>query len=203
MKIFAVSPEVMDQAEARVIGQLLDAGLDVYHLRKPGASLHELASFIALLPETDCSRIVLHQHYELVDAYGLAGFHLKDTVHVDSECREITKSASVGKTFSCSIHRLERLDAVAGLWDYVFLSPIFQSISKARYAPSWSVNELTDVLKQCHSKTNAEIYALGGIDSRRAVEAKQIGFDGVVLHGVLWEVSDALQAFNVIRKAVQ
>lgn len=202
MKIYAVSPEVMDQAEASVIGQLLDAGLDAYHLRKPAASPHELANLLAVLSDADRSRVVLHQHYGLVNEYGLAGFHLKDTEHIDSERREIAKSASLGKTFSCSIHRLESLDAVAGLWDYVFLCPIFQSISKARYAPSWSANELTDVLKQCHSKTNAQIYALGGVDSSRAVEAKQIGFDGVVLHGVLWKVSDALQAFNVIRKAV-
>jgi thiamine-phosphate pyrophosphorylase len=78
MRLVVISPEDRDGREIDVLGALLAAGLERYHVRKPRWSASELASWLGRLPDGWRPRIVLHQHHELVERFGLGGRHWRD-----------------------------------------------------------------------------------------------------------------------------
>ena len=41
------------------------------------------------------------------------------------------------------------------------------------------------------------LYALGGVQPGKLALAQSLGFEGVVLHGALWQAADPLQFFNL------
>jgi len=203
MKIYAISPEELIPDEARIISELLHEGLEAYHLRKPSVSKRSLANFLNSLPKDARSRIVLHQHYSLVREFGLAGYHLKDTRQVERERRQVEQDGRGGKTLSRSIHEIDPLVTLSAEWNYVFLSPVFHSISKPGYESAWSASDLTAALAQARPATRTEFCALGGIDAERARRAKGMGFDAIVLHGALWQSEQPMHTFNEIREVVR
>ncbi|MCH6259027.1 thiamine phosphate synthase [Puniceicoccaceae bacterium K14] len=201
MKIYAISPETFCETEADIVGALLDAGLDAYHLRKPLATRPEVECFLKGLSEKRRSRIVLHEHHSLVNEWGLMGYHFKDRVRMESDRQAIASEAHESKCMSRSLHCIEKIDADVCEWDYVFLSPIFPSISKQGYASSWSDLALVDALGKVES--NTRICALGGIDLQTASKARDLGFGGVVLHGALWGDESPVSRFSEIEKALR
>lgn len=183
MKIIAVSPESDYADEAACIVRLLETGLERYHIRKPGWSVAKTAALLSTVPEEWLPRISIHQHHELAESFPL-GLHYKDTKDAK------LKASAMQVPLSRSLHSIDGLkDASAGI-DYVFLSPVFPSISKVNYAPDWSFDELRTALL---NERTAEIYALGGIDLETVEEALGLGFDGVVLHGTLWRSADPVE----------
>ena len=78
MDLLAISPEGHYDDEAGVIEALLAAGLTRYHLRKPSDSPAQVAAVLVQLPRTCRSRVVVHQHREQVQQFGLGGYHFKD-----------------------------------------------------------------------------------------------------------------------------
>lgn len=189
MQLIALSPECKYGSEADLIVRLFDSGLDRYHLRKPEWDGRQCAGLIHEIPEKFHSRISIHQSYELADEYAVR-IHLK----------EETVLRDHPSVRSRSLHRPEDLagGSVAGL-DYAFLSPIFRSISKPDYGPSWSESELRRALAQPRTLS---LYALGGVTPAHLDVATEWGFDGVVLFGCLWKASDPLQVFQCFRKEV-
>ncbi len=61
-------------------------------------------------------------------------------------------------TISTAFHDLQQLDVEYGALDYAFLSPIFDSISKAGYQAAFDLNDLTTCIAAC----NIPLVALGG-----------------------------------------
>jgi thiamine-phosphate pyrophosphorylase len=61
-------------------------------------------------------------------------------------------------TISSAFHDLQQLDVKYGALDYAFLSPIFDSISKAGYQAAFDLNDLTTCIAAC----NIPLVALGG-----------------------------------------
>src|SRR5580700_4758434 len=85
MKLAIISPEHDDPRETAVLGALLAAGLERYHVRKPHWPAAQLETWLRTLPADWCSRLVLHQHHELVAKFGLLGRHWRDD---DSLCAQ-------------------------------------------------------------------------------------------------------------------
>jgi len=56
------------------------------------------------------------------------------------------------------LHDLQQLDVEYGALDYAFLSPIFDSISKAGYEAAFDLDNLTTSIAAC----NIPLVALGG-----------------------------------------
>jgi thiamine-phosphate pyrophosphorylase len=188
MDLLAISPpdDVYPQ-EARLIVQLLDAGLQRYHIRKPAGNPTATERLIQAVPDAYHSRLSLHQHYELGDRYAVCFHH---TSYTDLGGRSAR---------SCSVHRLSSLETALDGYDYAFLSPIFPSISKAGYGPSWTESSLRAALKPDYP---TRLYALGGVQPGKLALAQSLGFEGVVLHGALWQAADPLQVFQSFRVMV-
>jgi thiamine-phosphate pyrophosphorylase len=178
----------------------LSAGLDRYHLRKPEWDAAHCAELIAAIPCELHRRISIHQHHELAQTFKV-GIHFKEEVAVRaSACHDQTSNGAQGYTplpYSRSIHQLDDLDMHLEGYDYAFLSPVFPSISKPGYQAQWTDAQLRDALALPRV---AQIYALGGITVGNTDRALELGFDGVVLHGSLWQSTDLLTAFEAFRK---
>ncbi|MFH1008779.1 MAG: thiamine phosphate synthase [Candidatus Latescibacterota bacterium] len=200
MDVLAVSPESGYAEEGCILARLLEAGLCRYHLRKPRWSPARLTALLDEIPAVWRPRIVLHQHYELSESFGLGGLHLKDGADAQNLRRTWAPRWEDGQTMSRSLHRIDGLERDTRDWDYAFVSPVFPSITKSGYAPDWPEEDLAEALRCCGTDRRAKIYALGGICSDNLGRCADLGFDGVVLHGALWQDSDPVRALEHIMK---
>ena len=173
MKLVLISPERDDSREIAVLGALLGAGLECYHVRKPHWSAAQVETWLRSLSKQWYPRLVLHSHHELVDVLGLGGRHWRDS---DSEGRDIPvesfktiaypEGLSRSKITSRSCHDLPTLRAALGRYDSIFLGPVFSSISKAGYGPSgdFSEQEISTLFAQRSSvERRTVVFALGGV----------------------------------------
>ena len=174
--ITITSPEFLS-GEATFISKLFLQGLDLLHLRKPEASLEAYKQLLLQIPEQWHSRIVLHEHFELAEEYKLHGIHL------NRRC-SVTPNAYHG-SISCSCHTIEEVITQKDSKDYVFLSPIFDSISKVGYHADFSPT----LLKQAaiENVIDEKVIALGGITANNIPLVKEWHFGGVALLGDIWK----------------
>src|SRR4051812_11059749 len=135
MKLVVISPEGDEPRETAVLGELFAAGLERYHVRKPHWPVVKLESWLGSLPREWRSRLVLHQHHELVRALGLGGEHWRDEkvgqiipnpspqqLRTLAE-RRVKDNAPYPPITSRSCHDLATLRASLGRYDSVFFSP--------------------------------------------------------------------------------
>ena len=203
MDLLAISPPGHFPAEPEWIDRLLDEGLCRYHLRKPGWTQTELHRFVAQLPVHTRARVVLHQHHSLVEELGLGGWHFPDHPGASRRLRQSRAAGVPAVRLSRSLHQLRALFARMEHCAYAFLSPVFPSISKPGHVPPWTDRALQEALREAHAAQSAKVYALGGIQAENAARCRELGFDGLVLHGGLWEQADPLAALVRVRVRVR
>ena len=174
--ITITSPEFLS-GEATFIGKLFLQGLDLLHLRKPEASLEAYKQLLLQIPEQWHSRIVLHEHFKLAEEYKLHGIHL------NRRC-SVTPNAFHG-SISCSCHTIEEVITQKESKDYVFLSPIFDSISKVGYHAAFSPTSLKQAAIE--NVIDEKVIALGGLTANNIPLVKEWHFGGVALLGDIWK----------------
>lgn len=148
LKIAITKPEIIS-SEADMISSLLVNGLDYVHIRKPEASLRDIRNLIEDIPYRLRKRLRLHGHFELFNDFNLGGAHL------NSRCPVAPQAAC---RLSKSCHSIEELNGCED-YEYVTLSPIFDSISKAGYHSAFDINDLKDKIyskrysfRRCHTR---------------------------------------------------
>ena len=92
---------------------------------------------LTLIPESYRKRIVVHDHFYLKNEYNLKGIHLN---HRNPELPQKYKGH-----ISCSCHTADEVMMHKKVCDYVFLSPIFDSISKENYSSTFSQGDLREL----------------------------------------------------------
>ena len=163
--------------EQNCICQVLDAGYDFLHLRKPSASQTQIEDLLNVIPPSYYSRIVLHDCFDLVRKYALRGVHLN--------ARNPLIPAEHSGTVSASCHSLEEVVKMKTHCDYVFLSPIFDSISKKDYPAAFSLSDLKAATES--GIIDNKVYALGGITPDLFPLIEHLGFGGMALLGYVWK----------------
>lgn len=159
--------------EAVFISRLLASGVDIVHLRKPGATAADCARLLDELPADDRQRIVVHDFFELAGPYGLKGIHLN--------ARRSTAPDGYEGHVSRSCHSLEEVKLYKAACDYVFLSPIFDSVSKQGYVSAFT----DETLKQASSEgiIDRKVVALGGVTPDKISYLRRLGFGGAAMLG--------------------
>lgn len=180
MKLILITPPNYFVEEDKIITALFEEGLDILHLRKPDTAPMYAERLLTLIPKQYHKRIVVHDHFYLKEEFHLKGIHLSK--------RNPTPPANYKGHISRSCHSLEEVKATKRTCDYVFLSPVFDSISKLNYNSAYSNKEL----KQAHKAgiIDKKVIALGGIDTNNIKEIKGIGFGGAAILGALWNKFD-------------
>ena len=186
MKLILITTPTYYVEEDQILTALFEEGLDILHLRKPQTSPVYAERLLTLLPEKYHDRIVVHDNFYLKDEYNLKGIHL------NSRNPEIPANYSGHVSASC--HSFEEVLAKKKETDYLFLSPIFDSISKKGYQSAFTAEELKEASRKGIIDQN--IIALGGIDESTIEQAKELNFGGVALMGGLWSKFDSNSDFN-------
>ena len=177
--------------EASLITRLFSEGLTRLHLRKPDAPRETLESLLRAIPPVFYPRIALHDHFELAEAYALGGVHLNG--------RNPTPPPGWCGRVSRSCHTLEELSRFASL-DYLFLSPIFPSLSKQGYAPILSDSQLKTATEL--GIITEKVVALGGISEDTLPCLRHWGFGGAAVLGALWGTG-GVPTWEQVRKNFQ
>ena len=188
MLIIITPPHALPDEEC-IVNKLFESGLHLLHLRKPGADRETLERYIRGIRPRFRERVILHDHFELAEEYGLRGIHLKY-----NEARTFTGRNRFAHV-SVSCHSFEEIDALPFEPNYVFLSPVFDSISKPGYPSAFT----PEYLKENLQKRRVPVIALGGITAEKVAECRKMGFRGVALLGHVWEQpSEAVDRFTNI-----
>ena len=69
--LIIITPPYSLPDEGRIVNRLFENGLHLLHLRKPGANRNTLERYIRDIRPCFRERIVLHNHFELAEVYGL------------------------------------------------------------------------------------------------------------------------------------
>ncbi len=187
-----ITSPVFLSGEVEYITALFEAGLEILHLRKPDATKGEYEQLLNSIPQKYHKRIMLHDFFELAEKYDVRGVHLNRRNQAYNGIKNIKISKSCH-----SIRELKTIDQ----YDYVFLSPIFNSISKTGYTSSFSGEEL---LKASDSHLiNEKVIALGGIDINTLPLLKPYKFGGIAVLGAIWNVSPTLSVEDNLRMIVE
>ena len=103
---------------------------------------------------------------------------------------------------------LEELQTRRTGMDYVFLSPIFQSISRPERKPGFTAAELHTASRA--GLIDRKVMAAGGINSTTLTLLQDYGFGGAVILGDLWhrfnihsglDYKEVIAHFRKLRKA--
>ncbi len=201
MKIVVISQPKMIENEHQIIQQLFEAGLDTFHIRKPRLRTQQLIEYIEKIPAQFHNRLVIHSQHKLARKFNLQGIHytkLRMEPSLKNWWREKKLRLVKGKLIKSSSHnKLASLyDQSEIAFDYVFLSPIFDSIT-GKYQSGF----YEDAIKAAVQKTGLRIVARGGIDITRIEKVNELGFYGMALNSCLWNSQTPLEEFlKIIRR---
>ena len=162
--ILLTKPEFFS-GEADIINALFTAGLPILHLRKPHATAEQVDALVAQIDASFRDRIVMHDH----------DLH---SCHTLEEVRKKKQQLTINSKLST-------------INSYIFLSPIFDSISKQGYHAAFTDEEL----RQAHSDgiIDEHVVALGGITPDNAHKALALGFGGVAILGDIWQSDNPVE----------
>ena len=175
--------------ETECVHHCFEKGLPALHLRKPGWNLERYRSFIASIHEKHHAKIVVHHHHSLAGEFRLKGIHLreKDRAALGAGLAEYVKMyREKGFSVSTSFHSAQEIASNTVAFDYVFLSPVFSSISKKGYTAK----------KFKAPATRFPVIALGGIDGHNISLAVKWGYQGVAVLGAIWQKDDPVTYFE-------
>jgi thiamine-phosphate pyrophosphorylase len=197
MNLILISPPYASEGETSVVNALFALGLERFHLRKPEMKIHEAEQYLSAIEEKFHSKIVLHQHHELVRKFALGGMHFKSSVPM-TEC----KSKEAGFTVSCSVHSFDEVKEKEDKVDYMFLGPVFDSISKAAYHSKFELPVLKDFLSE---QRKCQIVAIGGVNENNIEELIDCNFSGAALLGAVWNGAEGKEQerFKIILNKVK
>ena len=186
MIILLSHPEQLEN-EASLINQLFEAGMPIFHLRKPSATEQEVKTIIQHIKPEYRARVVLNQFYNLSEEFAIHRFHFSTDKRNKGEHTNWKKEGNVLSTSTHSEVELNSLEA----FDYAFLSPVFESITKPGYKNEALQFTTSSLRKQ-------KVIALGGINADHCTELKERGFDGIGLLGAIWQNEHPVESYKKI-----
>ncbi len=189
MLVLITSEENIRDEKEQLI-HFFENGLPLLHVRKPVMTEEELKYWLSQFEEKYLQKMVLHQHHHLTEDFPVKGIHLKESFRSKQKglTEYIERFQSSGFTVSSSFHNPEKMINKASAFDYVFLSPVFTSVSKKGYK-----GEAFDV-----EKLPQNVIALGGIKADKIRKTKEMGYAGVAVFGAVWLAENKNQAFTEI-----
>jgi len=182
---------VVDEAE--LINSMFAHGLKTLHIRKPFSPAREIKLLIKQIDPNYRDRIVLHSNFHLCLLYRLKGIHLPEKVRISNWALtpKLVSLSGRSRHTSTTFHSLPTLTNCKQGYSYVFLSPIYDSISKPGYTGQFSLPELKEALPSVSQK----VVALGGVTAERLPQLQSLGFHGAAVLGSVWRSEDPLASY--------
>lgn len=202
--IVLISPEKDVLNELQILHRLFEEGLQFFHLRKPKRSRGDYEKYLSQVDEKFRDRIVVHEHYELLEKYDLKGIHFPERTRnllinnskIDLNLKLTKSSEKIDyqidkhKIISTSFHEILEIKKCPMKFDYQFLSPVFTSISKENYTgKQFDVNLISK-----------KVIGFGGIDKSNIGQLKELGYSGAALMGGIWKSSSPIADFKEMQQ---
>ena len=181
MKLILITPPTYFVEEDKIITALFEEGLDTLHLRKPGT-----APMFRRTSANPYPRTISQTHRGSRTFLSERGIQTEG-IHLNGRNPNLPEGYK--GHVSCSCHSLDEVKERKSSCDYVFLSPVFNSISKLNYNSAYTAEELRTAAKA--GIIDKKVIALGGIDEENLLEVKDFGFGGAAILGALWNKFDA------------
>lgn len=199
MNIVVITADNSVPGETGIINAMFRAWLHRLHIRKPALTIAETRTFINEIDKTYHSKLVIHRHHSLYHEMNLGGIHLSSFDLAEPSLQNRLTDFNPA-AISASLHSWIELEVLAFACSYIFISPVFNSISKPGYNAAIDLGELR-TLKQTASTLPA-VYGLGGVSKNNIATLIEKGFDGAALLGSIWQSADPVAAFLDIKAAV-
>ena len=178
MKWIVITMPDFIENEANYINQLFEAGLDLLHLRKPESCIDDCERLLQEINPKWYQRIVVHDHFSICQKYHLHGIHLNSRNH------QVPDGFQGSLSRSCHTFREVTAAQKEAVFSYVFLSPIFDSISKKGYKHNFANKDLEDAGN--NGIINEKVIALGGIIPQFIPQLRGWNFGGAAFLGDIW-----------------
>jgi len=177
MNIVITLPDFFSGEAERIVQLLSRDDVDLIHIRKPQASREAVEQLLQQLPPAIYGRLVLHDHHALAAEKGLYGIHLNS--------RNPKPLTGWKGSVSKSCHSLEELaECQQENYNYMSLSPIFDSISKQGYRAAFTEDQIREARQQ--GIINERVLALGGVTFDKIKQVLEMGFGGAMILGDAW-----------------
>ena len=187
MKIL-VSDNKQKLNETRTVKSFLSCESNLFHLRRYESLEEDVATFLSSFSEEERKQIVLNHHHFLASEFGINRLHFSEKDRIEIGDEKIEKLHSLGFILSTSVHTVEDFEKLTSVFEYAFLSPVFDSISKENYKAV--TFDLANIRK------DIKLIALGGVTIENFNEALNLGFDGVAFLGGVWNQGNPLKYVN-------
>ena len=175
MKWIVITMPDFIENEANYINQLFEAGLDLLHLRKPDSCIADCERLLQEINPKWYPGIVVHDHFSLYEKYHLHGIHLNRRNH------QVPDGFQGCLSRSCHSFKEVTEAQKEGIFSYVFLSPIFDSISKKGYKHCFANKDLEDAGN--NGIINEKVIALGGVIPQFIPQLRDWNFGGAAYLG--------------------
>ncbi len=181
--------------EVSIWQALFEAGLYRLHVRKPTWNHEEIGLLLHAVPSKWRNRVVVHHWFDACGMYRLAGIHAS---YQNFDFLKFGQYLQESFSVSCSVHSWQELEQISKKCHYVFMGPIFDSISKMGYSQNHLLHSIPETFKE------SKIYALGGIDTSRLHQVLEMGYYGIGVLGYIWEQpSNAVHRFVHLLDLIQ
>ncbi|WP_051359956.1 thiamine phosphate synthase [Adhaeribacter aquaticus] len=191
----------INEFDGAVINNLFLKGLDLFYVR--GILFTEVSAeeILKKVQPIFHSRVILPFS---VTSFKVEGDFVRHLKEAERKANMLTPNLS-GRKYSTSIHSLPDIDNLPDYFNYVYYSPLFESISKPGYLPKQRLDEVKEELKKIRQrqKNLPLVIGLGGVKVENINEVKKSGFDGAALMGALWQSEDPVKAFLAIKNKLQ
>ncbi len=178
MRIIAVTTPKVTDDDAYLIGKLIGMGIDIVHLRKPESTIAECRNLLAKLNAAQRAKIIIHDFPELYEEFSLKG------IHINKNVERLPEGYRGNKSRSC--HSFEEIIKYKRDYDYLFLSPIFDSISKEGYRSGFSAEALSNA--SANGIIDEKVIALGGVTFDKIAYLKALNFGGIAMIGGIYNI---------------
>jgi thiamine-phosphate pyrophosphorylase len=160
----------------KAISRNLMDGVDLVQIREkdmPGGELAALVERVLALPNPHRCRILVNSRVDVAIGCGAGGVHLPSASFPIDRVRRIAPAHFLIGV-SCHTEQ-ELLEAEQGGADFLVLSPIFLSPSKAEPQPPLGLERFTRMA----AKVRVPVLALGGVSHRSVPLCQRAGAAGV------------------------
>lgn len=201
--VLVVTPPEQVEKEHDLLLALFGQGLTTAHIRKPTWTAEQMERYVQLIPKAYHKHLVLHSHYALALRYELKGIHLTERSRLGPETPALLRKLP-GRSVSTSFHSVAEVAQHRRRYQYVFLSPIFDSTSKVGYYSRFHLEEVRHALTHWQRRRGyvPQVVALGGIVPGNISAVQQAGFAGAAVLGGIWQQPDPVAAFRQLQSEI-
>ena len=179
-RLIAITEESYSFREhERIVRMLRSNSFNYVHIRKPNMNERDMREYLSRFPKDIRHLLCLNDHQELAKEYGIGGIHINSRF---SFLTEETKGLRISK----SCHSIEEAIESQDKYDYCFLSPIFDSISKKGYKSAFDHSEIRNLFQK--NVLHDNVFALSGVTTENIPYLEDMGFNGVAMLGAAWQL---------------